>query len=673
MSISNAGIRARDIEITSYSELALGPQGADLAHPAFAKLFVETEYLAEFGAILATRRKRSPSEPEIWAAHLSVANGEAVGKPAFETDRARFLGRGHGVSAPIAMLDARPLTNSVGAVLDPIFALRRRVRVAAGATVRVAFWTMAAGTRAALLDCVDKHRDAAAYERATTLAWTQAQVQLHHLGVNPGEAGLFQRLASHVIFAGRDLRPSSDVIRQGSGPQSGLWSQGVSGDLPIVLLRIAEIESLSVARQVLQAHEYWRMKQLAVDLVILNERKSSYVQDLQVAIETLVRASQSRPAPGIDPRLGRVFVLRADLIAAETRSLLVSTARVVLVAQHGSLSDQLDRIANPIEPMRPLKETPAARPERLAALRTPELEFFNGLGGFAAGGKEYVTILGPGQSTPAPWINVIANSTFGFQTATEGSGYTWSANSRENQLTPWSNDPVSDPPGEAFYVRDDKTGDVWSPTAVPIRDPSGVYVARHGRGYSRFEHTAHGVAANLLQYVPVEGSIKISRLRLTNKSNLTRHLSVTAYVEWVLGASRAATLAFIETETDATTGAIFARNPSNVAFGSRVAFADMRGAQSDWTGDRREFIGRNRTLANPAALTSASPLSNKVGAALDPCAAMRDQAGIAARERGRSRLLSGRGRNARGRPRRDPSLSRCRSRRLGSGHRAQLG
>ena len=450
-------------------------------------------------------------------------------------------------------------------------------------------------------------------------------MQLHHLGVNPGEAGLFQRLASHVIFAGPDLRPSSDVIRQGSGPQSGLWSQGISGDLPIVLLRIAEIETLHVARQVLQAHEYWRMKQLAVDLVILNERKSSYVQDLQAAIETLVRASQSRPAPGIDHRPGRVFVLRADLIAADTRALLVSTARIVLAAQHGSLSDQLDRIADTSAPIRPFKKTPAARPGRPAALRMPELEFFNGLGGFAAGGKEYVTILGPGQSTPAPWINVIANSTFGFQTSTEGSGYTWSANSRENQLTPWSNDPVSDPPGEAFYLRDDRTGDVWSPTALPIRDASGIYVARHGRGYSRFEHSAHGVAANLLQYVPAEGSIKISRLRLTNKSNLTRYLSVTAFVEWALGASRSATLAFIETETDATTGAIFARNPANSAFGSRIAFADMRGAQSDWTGDRREFIGRNGTLANPAALASASPLSNKVGAALDPCAAMRSK------------------------------------------------
>ena len=675
VSISNAGRRARDIEITSYTELALGPQGADVAHPAFAKLFVETEYLEEFGAILATRRKRSPSEPEIWAAHLSVANGEAVGKPEFETDRARFLGRGHGVSAPIAMLDARPLTNSVGAVLDPIFALRRRVRVAAGATVRVAFWTMAAGTRAALLDCVDKHRDAAAYERATTLAWTQAQVQLHHLGVNPGEAGLFQRLASHVIFAGRDLRPSSDVIRQGSGPQSGLWSQGISGDLPIVLLRIAEIETLNVARQVLQAHEYWRMKQLAVDLVILNERKSSYVQDLQVAIETLVRASQSRPAPGIDHRPGRVFVLRADLIDPETRSLLVSTARVVLVAQHGSLSDQLDRIADPIGRAACVR---SKKPPRLALSGSPrsvrpELEFFNGLGGFAAGGKEYVTILGPGQSTPAPWINVIANSTFGFQTATEGSGYTWSANSRENQLTPWSNDPVSDPPGEAFYLRDDKTGDVWSPTAVPIRDPSGVYVARHGRGYSRFEHSAHGVAANLLQYVPVEGSIKISRLRLTNKSNLTRHLSVTAYVEWVLGASRSATLAFVETETrrhdrrDLRT--------QSLECGFRFACRFCRHARRP---DRLD--GRSPRVHRP------QPDARESGRACERVAAVQQggrgpgpmrrdarQAGIAARERRRSRLLSGRGRNARGRPRRDPGLSRRRSRRLGSGHRAQLG
>ena len=535
VTISNSGVRSRDIEITSYAELALGPQDADVAHPAFAKLFVETEFLADLGAILATRRKRTPTEPEIWAGHLSVANGEAVGKPEFETDRARFLGRGQTIGAPIAMLDRRPLSNSVGAVLDPVFALRRRVTVAPGASVRVAFWTLAAGSRAALLDQIDKHRDAAAYDRATTLAWTQAQVQQHHLGVKPGEAALFQRLASHVVYASPALRPSSDTIRQGAGPQSGLWSQGISGDLPIMLLRIGEIESIGVAKQILQAHEYWLMKQLAVDLVILNERRSSYVQDLQIALETLVRASQARPTPGVARRPGRVYVLRADLIEASTRSLLISSARVVIAAQHGSLSEQLDRAIDSRPPIRLFAKSSVARPKSVVPPTPPELEFFNGLGGFGSGGKEYVTILGPGQSTPAPWINVIANAAFGFQVATEGGGYTWSGNSRENQLTPWSNDPVADPQGEAFYLRDEYTGDVWSPTALPIRDAQATYVARHGRGYSRFEHTANGVASDLVQFVPLEGSIKISRLKLTNKSDRTRVIAVTAYVEWVLG------------------------------------------------------------------------------------------------------------------------------------------
>jgi cyclic beta-1,2-glucan synthetase len=623
VSITNSGSRTREIEITSYAELALAPQGADVAHPAFSKLFVETEYVADIGAILATRRRRAPTEPEIWAAHLSVVDGEAVGAPEFETDRARFLGRGRGVRTPIAVMDSRPLSNSAGAVLDPIFSIRRRIRVAPGATVLVAFWTIAASSRAALLDGVDKHRDATAFARASMLAWTQAQVQLHHLGVTSGEAGLFQRLAGHVIYAAPALRPSSDAIVRGGGAQSGLWPQGISGDLPIVLLRIADVEHLNIVRELLQAHEYWRMKQLAVDLVILNERRSSYVQELQVAIETMVRASQSCPQPGAERPAGRVFVLRADLIAAETRALLISAARVVLPAQRGGLFEQLERIVEPVESVRVAPKRVVARLAPRSQRRPPDLEFFNGLGGFARDGAEYVTILGPGQSTPAPWINVVANPEFGFQTGTEGGGHTWSVSSRENQITPWSNDPVGDRSGEAFYLRDDDTGDLWGPTALPVRDAAATYTARHGRGYSRFEHVAHEIASELTQFVPIDDSIKISRLVLTNRSSRPRRLSVTAYVEWVLGSSRSASLAFVSTELDASTGAIFARNPWRTGFGQRVAFADMRGVQSDWTGDRREFIGRNGALADPAALAGAAPLSKKVGAGLDPCAAMR--------------------------------------------------
>ena len=624
VTITNAGPRMREIEVTSYVELVLAPQANDIAHPAFSKLFVQTEHLAETGALLATRRRRDPAEPEIWVAHLAVVESEPIGRLEYETDRARFIGRGHDVRAPIALIDGRRLSNTTGTVLDPIFALRRRVRIAPGGVAHVTFWTTAASTRAALLDAIDRHGEATAHARAATLAWTQAQVELHHLGISAGQAALFQRLAGHVIHAQPAMRPSADVIARGAGAQSGLWNQSVSGDLPIVVLRIADTEHLDVAHELLQAHGYWRMKQLAVDVIIINERQSSYVQELQAALETMVRTSRARrDIAGGDP-LGRVVVLRVDLMPAETWALLASVARVVLVARRGSLFDQLERR---IEVRGALVAAPPQAPVRRAlpepAAPLPKLEFYNGLGGFAQDGQEYVTILGPGQATPAPWINVIANPAFGFQVATEGTGYTWSLSSRENQLTPWSNDPVSDPPGEVIYLRDDDTGELWTPTALPIRDPEATYVAHHGRGYSRFTHASHGIAADLVQFVPVDASIKISRLLLRNLTGAVRHLSIAAYAEWVLGPSRSASLPFVTTQIDRATGAIFARNPWSMGFGTRVAFLDLGGRQTEWTADRREFIGRNASLANPAAMAATRPWSNATGAGLDPCGALR--------------------------------------------------
>ena len=620
VSVSNFGPGSRHIEFTSYAELALAPQAADAAHPAFSKLFVQTEYDAALGAILATRRRREANEPEVWAAHLAVVEGDTVGEIEIETDRARFLGRGRDLRASAAMMmGGGMLANTVGTVLDPVAALRRRVRIEPGQTARIAFWTVVASSRADVLGLVDKHHDYHAFERAATLAWTQAQVQLGHLGVDAEEASLFQRLAGHVIYADRATRPSSEILRGVGGGAAALWTQGISGDLPIVLVRVDDVDDIAIVSPLLQAHEYWRMKQLAVDLVILNERASSYVQDLQSALETAVRTSQSYPAAAGDGARGSVYVLRSDLLAQETRAVLPAVARVVLDARDGGLADQLDnfREANAAAPPAPRPSRPGDMPLSIA---TPTLEFFNGLGGFAENGREYVTILEPGQSTPAPWINVVANPNFGFQVAVEGSGYTWSVNSRENQLTPWSNDPVTDRPGEAIFLQDEDTGELWGPTASPIRDLAAPYVVRHGQGYSRFEHAAHGIELGLLHYVPLDDPIKISRLTIRNASGRPRRLTVTVYVEWVLGQSRSASAPFIATEIDADTGALLARNTWNTAFGSRVAFVDLGGRQTAWTGDRREFLGRNGTLGNPAALAPAAPpLSSRVGGGLDPC------------------------------------------------------
>ena len=622
VSITNHGAGTRDIEITSYFELALARQADDVAHPAFAALFVQTEFVPEFGAILATRRRRSGADPLVWAAHLAVVEGESQDDIQFETDRARFIGRGRNIRSPAAITDGWPLSNTVGAVLDPIFSLRRRVRIARGATVSVAFWTIAAASREDLLALADKHHDKIAFERTRRLAWTQAQMQLRHLGMDTEEANLFQSLANHVLYANAALRPASEILIRGAGKASMLWPQGISGDLPVLLVLIEEDDHLALVRQLLRAHEYWRLKRLAVDIVIINARAASYVQDLQVALEALLRMNQSMPKLAADGSRGTVFALRADLVPAETQSLLYSCARAVLDGKRGALAGQMARTRD----LRPASRPPATRkPQPQTAAPSPAppgMEFFNGLGGFTHHGREYLTILEGDRRTPAPWLNVIANPSFGFQVSTDGSGFTWSVNSQQNQLTPWSNDPVCDRPGEAIYVRDEETGALWGPTALPIRETSSAYAIRHGQGYSRFDHVSHGIALELLQFVPVADPIKISRLKITNQSSRPRSLSITAYAEWVLGTSHAAGAPFIITEINPETNAIFARNPWNETFGARVAFADLNGQQNSWSGDRTGFLGRDGAMDSPLALASGAPLSNRLGAGSDPCAAL---------------------------------------------------
>ncbi|HEV3221092.1 MAG TPA: glucoamylase family protein [Candidatus Acidoferrales bacterium] len=622
LSITNLGARARTIQVTSYAELALAPQAADLAHPAFSNLFVETEFVSHAGAVIATRRKRSADETSVWAAHVLVVEGETIGELQYETDRAKFLGRARDVRNAVSILDGRDLSNSVGSVLDPVMSLRRTVLIPPATTVRLSFSTIVAPTREGVLDLADKYRDASTFERISTLAWTQAQVQLHHLGIHPEEAQLFQMLANAVLYSDVSMRPSSDLLSKSSLDLPVLWAQGISGDLPIVLARIDDNNDVEIIRQLLRAHEYWRMKQLSADLVIINEQPTSYVQELQGSLEALVRGSQLRLSPDTSGVSGKIVLLRGDLISPETRTQLQSVARAVILSHRGTLSEQITRsqprqhsVAAPQRVIRPIKGADVPLPKEV--LQSP-----NGLGGFAEKGREYVIVLQDGLRTPEPWINVIANPSFGFLVSESGVGFTWSINSHENQITPWSNDHVTDTPGEAIYVRDEASGEVWSPTALPIRGESATYIARHGQGYSRFQNESNGIALDLVQYVPLEDPIKISRLVLQNNSGRKRRLSVAAYAEWVLGSSRSASAPFLITEIDLETGALFARSAWNGEFGGRIAFSDLGGLQNSYTGDRTEFLGRNGSAEYPAALARGGPLSGHVGAGLDPCAAL---------------------------------------------------
>jgi cyclic beta-1,2-glucan synthetase len=618
VSIANYSPRPREIELTSYAEIVLALRADDLAHPAFSNLFIETEFHAPQRALFARRRPRSSQDEAIWGVHVLATVSETIAGVQFETDRARFLGRGHTTAEPLAVMEDRPLSNTVGAVLDPIFSLRCRVRLQPNETVQIVFTTGVAQSREDAVMLAEKYRDSNIFERESRLAWTRAQVEMTHLHIDPDEAHLFQRLAGRIVFTDPSLRPRPHVLALNKLTQSGLWSQGISGDLPIVILRLDRDEDIQMARQLLRGHQYLRSKGLQFDLVMLNDHPTGYAQPLHDDLQMAVRTSG---AQGLLDKPGGVFVRRSDIMPEEERVLLLSVARVVIVSERGSLEDQLVR--RPIEEELPLLFHPRmpapAYPE--PTLEPPKLSFFNGLGGFAHAGREYVTALGEGQWAPAPWSNVIANMVdFGFLITETGGGFTWSTNSHENRLTPWSNDTVSDPPGEVIYIRDEDSGTTWTPTPLPIREAQG-YLVRHGQGYTVFEHASHGISQELLVFAPLDAPVKISLLRLRNRSDRRRKLSVTSYQELVLGVTREASADYLVTDLEENQGAIFARNSYNNEFAGRVAFAGTSEQRFTMTCDRKEFIGRNGSLARPAALRRLG-LSGRDGAGLDPCAAI---------------------------------------------------
>jgi len=616
VTLTNHSEKRRTIELTSYAEVVLAATAADATHPVFSNLFVQTEFLTDYPAILCTRRARSEAEKPPWLFHLLVGQGGEQGEISCETDRSRFIGRGRTLVSPAAMQEASPLSNMVGPVLDPIIALRRRVTIEPHETIRVDFILGMTESREEAVALAEKYNSVRMAERTLDLAWTHSQVTLRQLNISEVEAQFYVRLASALIYAGPIRRAAPSVLLSNKRGQSSLWSYGISGDLPLVLLRINDRERIEIVRQLIQAHSYWRMKGLSVDLVILNEDNSIYRQPLYDEIISLV-------ASGIEAQMldkpGGIFVRNIDQVSNEDRILLLSVARVVLLDENGTLAEQLER-PSILEPeMPPLPITRAARRDT-GELSWRELALYNGLGGFTPDGREYVIQLREGQTTPAPWVNVLANAQFGTVVSENGSSYTWFENCHELRLTPWTNDPVSDLAGEFFYIRDEQTGQFWSPAPAPTRGAT-PYVIRHGFGYTVFEHIENGIASELWIYVSADAPLKFATLKVRNISGQPRRISITGYWEWVLGELRQKNLLHVQTELDPKSGALLARNPYNTEFPDRIAFVDVNDPSQSYTGDRREFFGRNGNPSQPAALRR-TRLSCRMGAGLDPCAAV---------------------------------------------------
>jgi cellobiose phosphorylase len=624
--ITNRSASARTIEVTTYAEVVLAPAAADALHPAFSNLFVQTEIVRSRQAIVCTRRPRSAAERSVWMFHQMAVHGggPAGGSEAFsyETDRGRFIGRGGSLAAPCAI--DQPLSQSEGSVLDPCVAIRTRIALEPeqSATIDMVFGV--GETREACVALAAKYQDRHLADRVFELASTHSWVTLRQINATESDAQLYARLAGSVLYANATLRADAAVLLKNRRGQSGLWGYAISGDLPIVLARISDAANIDLVRQLVQAHAYWRLKGLAVDLVIWNEDHAGYRQLLQDQITGLIAAGIEAQ---VMERPGGIFLRRAEQISEEDRVLFQSVARAVLSDKRGTLAEQIggtavterrrqERGARWNAPR--LRLVQAAAP---AAQAPPgDLAFFNGTGGFSPDGREYVITTSPGTAPPVPWVNVLANPHFGSVLSDSGAAYTWSENAHEFRLTPWGNDAVGEASGEAFYVRDEDSGDFWSPTWHPCGG-AAPYVTRHGFGYSVFEHMEGGVRSQLKVFVDLEAALKYSVLKLVNRSGRARRLSATGYVEWVLGDLRPKTAMHVVSTLDPASGALCATNAYNTEFAARSAFFHVDDPARRFSASRTEFIGRNGSLANPAAMRRAQ-LSNKAGAGLDPCAAL---------------------------------------------------
>jgi cellobiose phosphorylase len=611
--ITNRSRKRRTIEITSYAEVVLAPANADEAHPAFSNLFVQTEVNKQRHAIICTRRPRTEKDATPYMFHLMKVHDAEIKNISYETDRLQFIGRGNTMSSPKVMKQDDELSGNEGAVLDPIVSIQYRIVIEPHETVIIDMIYGVGDTREICNSLIEKYQDRHLTNRILELAWTHSQVILRQINASEADAQLYARLASSIIFANASLRTDTSIIIKNRRGQSGLWSYSISGDLPIILLQIEDAANIELVKQMVQAHAYWRLKGLLVDLVIWNEDHGGYRQVLHNDIISLV-------APGtVDAKdnQGGIFIRSADQISNEDRILFQTVAHIVISDRYGSLEEQMIR-------RNKLKSTiPYFSPTKFHATVTTSvapkknLQFFNGIGGFSEDGKEYVITTTPTQPTPAPWVNVLANPNFGCIISESGQSYTWLENAHEFRLTPWNNDSIIDLKGEAFYLRDEESGKFWSPAPLPCRGQS-PYITRHGFGYSIFEHSEDGIDSEMTVYVDIEAPVKFIVLKLKNNSNRDRRISATGYIEWVLSDLRAKSLMHVITEMDADSGTILASNAYNTEFEGRVAFFDIDDAGKTFTTDRTEFIGRNGTTSNPDGMNRAK-LSGKLGAALDPC------------------------------------------------------
>ncbi|MHB9031975.1 MAG: GH36-type glycosyl hydrolase domain-containing protein, partial [Anaerolineae bacterium] len=622
--LHNAGNETRRLRITSYGEVILSQQAADARHPAFSKMFIDSEYVPELTLQIFKRRQRSEQETPIYMGHMLVAQqlGSMAGRQVrHEADRRRFIGRGRNLRSPEELTGYTYLSGTSGATLDPIYALGQEVELESQTNKEIAYLNLAGDSREAVIELATKYRNWALINDTFHQANLSAQAWLWKEDYDTSSFRDTLKVLSALLYPQAVTRSDPKILAANRLGQSGLWRFGISGDYPVILVEIDDAQQLELVREALQAHEFLRSRRFLADVVILNTQPTDYGSELTGLIYRLVNRLNN--GQWLNQR-GGITILHADKIAPDELTLLETAGRLVLHGNRGALHEQLPEYpiqTHYLPDLIPTESEESVRsPDESGQEATAPLMFANGYGGFSQDGDEYIIRVEPGEPTPAPWINVIGYPDFGFMVSESGSQSTWAINSGENRLSPWFNDPVSDPTGEVLYLRDEETASVWTPTPLPA-GAEQPYRVTHGAGYTIFEHNSHGLRHKLTLYASPTDPVKIIHLELENLRNRPRRITATQYVEWVLGLTHTASMQYIIPEYDAGEACLLASNPYNSEFGDRMAFLIASEPVHSVTADRSEFIGRGGSLAHPAALARIG-LEAQIMPGDDPCAAL---------------------------------------------------
>lgn len=620
LTLKNTGDKEELLEITSYMETTLTSFAGDTAHPSFSNLFIQTEFDEESETLLSKRRPRVKNGEIPFLYHKAIVSGNREDNISYETSRVDFIGRNRDLNYPKA-LEEDNLKNNIGIVLDPIMSIRTKVRLQENEKKIIYFITGISESKEDALKLSREYSNIKKLEKAFTIYNRGMQVELRNLSITENQANIYQELASYILFLNDKRKDREDYIKNINKHQKDLWAYGISGDLKIILLEIRNDDDLDTVRFVLKMHNYFRIQGLKTDLIIYNDEEDSYDKPLQNSINQIISSTASRDMIN---KQGGIFIHNKATMLSEIKDFLIGISAIYIDSEKGielrnlksvdrknideELLEDEDKIL--------LKKNLEDNETQLESLEEIDLDFFNGYGGFDKKDCSYVIKLSNYTSTPAPWINVISNDNFGFFISETGASHTWYKNSRENKITPWSNDWVKDPLGEAIYIRDNTLGTYFSITPKPVRD-EGEYIIRHGFGYSSFSHNTKDINSSMTVFAPRDENLKIQKVVLENKSNEDKEISVFYYAQLVLGVLNYDTSKYITTYNKGNY--IYGQNPYSEFFGNLKAYSTILGGESlSFTCDRKEFIGASRSLESPKGLEYKN-LKGEFGSALDPC------------------------------------------------------